>query len=65
MQDAETEHLRAEVARLTRELKQLQVENQNVYWLAEEYKTAKAELKKLQGAAGATAASNGQTAPKR
>lgn len=65
VQDAETEQLRAEVARLTRELKQLQVENQNVYWLAEEYKTAKAELKKLQGAAGATAASNGQTAPKR
>lgn len=31
--------------RLTRENKQLQLENQNIYWLAEEVKRLKGELK--------------------
>lgn len=37
--------LRAEVERLTRENKTLQMENQNVYWLAEEVKRLRAEAR--------------------
>lgn len=36
--------LQAEVDRLNREVKQLQLENQNMFWLADEYKRLKAEL---------------------
>ncbi len=48
-QEAIVASLQAEVVRLRRELKQLQLENQNVYWLADEYKRLKAELAAVKG----------------
>ena len=39
--------LRVEVARLTREVTQLRVENQNMYWLVDEHKAMRAEIKRL------------------
>ena len=45
----EVEALRAEVARLGREVKQLTMENQNMYWLVDEHKGIQAELKRLKG----------------
>ncbi|KAG2429408.1 hypothetical protein HYH02_014063 [Chlamydomonas schloesseri] len=47
---------RAEVARLCRENKALRLENENMYWLAEEVKRLKAELDKERAAVGAKAA---------
>lgn len=44
----EASQLRAEVERLKREVKTLTLENQNMYWLAEEVKRLKAELKAAQ-----------------
>lgn len=45
--------LRSEVERLRRELKLLQVENANMYWLADEVKRLKGELARAQAQAGA------------
>lgn len=42
--DEEAVVLRAEVEKLRREVKRLELENQNMYWLADEYKRLKAEL---------------------
>lgn len=44
--------LRAEVERLCRENKALRIENENMFWLAEEIKRLKAELKEARAQGG-------------
>jgi hypothetical protein len=45
--DDDAGRLAAEVARLTREVTQLRLENRNMYWLVDEHKTMRAEIKRL------------------
>lgn len=48
-QAALVESLQGQVETLKKEVKQLQAENQNMFWLADEYKRLKAELAALKG----------------